>query len=128
MTLTAWVALTDVPAEQGCLQFLTASHEEHGAPIDGDLLDARPELRWRPRVSVPLRAGDCTFHHCWLVHGAGPNLTDHVRLSLATVYVDAASRYRPDPEMPYQDPVPNHEPEQPLDDRAYPRIGGRADV
>ncbi|MEH1129512.1 phytanoyl-CoA dioxygenase family protein [Micromonospora sp. CPCC 206061] len=39
-----------------------------------------PELAWQERVTVPLRAGDCTFHNAYLAHTATPNLTDDPRI------------------------------------------------
>ncbi|MFD0395290.1 phytanoyl-CoA dioxygenase family protein [Streptomyces nogalater] len=48
-----------------------------------------------PRVTVPLRAGDCTFHHARTVHSAGANSTDEPRLSTSAVYMDATAAYRP---------------------------------
>ncbi|MFI9403718.1 phytanoyl-CoA dioxygenase family protein [Nocardia sp. NPDC052316] len=127
-TLTAWVALVDVPVERGCLTFIPGSHElpqrEDAWFIDP--FDAHPELRWWPQVTVPLRAGDCTFHDARLVHSAGANETETARISLATVYMDAAATYNPAPagaEPTYQDEVPGIEPGQPFDTDRYPLIG-----
>ncbi|RDI42775.1 phytanoyl-CoA dioxygenase PhyH [Nocardia mexicana] len=125
VTLTAWVALVDVPVERGCMSFIPGSHRwPGGTPRDfTDPFDARPELRWWPRVTVPLRAGDCTFHHSALVHMAGANATDDVRISLATVYMDAEATYRPSSESPYQDDVSEIEPGRPMDLERYPLVG-----
>lgn len=128
VTLTAWVALVDVPVERGCLTFIPGSHQRPAGAVPGftEPLDDRPELRWWPRVSVPLRAGDCTFHHSFLVHGAGTNSAQVERISMATVYMDAEAVYRPDPAMGWQDEVPGHEPGQPFDADRYPAVGARA--
>ncbi|MGK8503446.1 phytanoyl-CoA dioxygenase family protein [Nocardia asiatica] len=124
VTLTAWVALVDVPVERGCLTFIPGSHRWPGdtLPVNEEPFDLRPELRWWPQVTVPLRAGDCTFHHSRLVHSAGANRTDTTRISLASVYMDAEAVYRPNPDSWYQDKVPDREPGQVLDGDRYPRL------
>ncbi len=124
VTLTAWVALVDVPVERGCLTFIPGSHRWPGdtLPVNEEPFDVRPELRWWPQVAVPLRAGDCTFHHSRLVHSAGANHTDSTRISLASVYMDAQAVYHPNPDSWYQDKVPDREPGQALDGDRYPRL------
>jgi len=117
VTLTAWVALVDVPVEKGCMTFASGSHRmvDFDAAPDlepadpADLPDdeamwaqmmnpfiAWPALEWAPRVTVPIRAGDCTFHHSRTAHCAGTNAGGSPRYSLASVYVDAAARHDPD--------------------------------
>ncbi|MFD0362699.1 phytanoyl-CoA dioxygenase family protein [Nocardia sp. GCM10030253] len=125
VTLTAWVALVDVPVERGCMTFIPGSHEwpDDTEPQFAEPFDARPELVWWPRTSVPLRAGDCTFHHSQVVHMAGANETDVARISLATVYMDADATYQPGLEVAYQDEVIGVEPGHPLDTVRYPRVG-----
>ncbi len=98
--LSAWVALVDVPATRGCMTFIPGSHRLDGRHRqdlrDADnLMRAAPELVWNPRVTVPLRAGDCTFHHCLTAHSATPNLTDVPRVAHVVVYMDAETRYDP---------------------------------
>ena len=97
VALTAWVALVDVPVERGCMSFVPGSHLLPPTDRATDAWDAyaRPEVRWLPRIAVPIRAGDCTFHHARAVHAAGANLTDRPRVSTTTVYMDADATYRP---------------------------------
>ncbi|MBF6328479.1 phytanoyl-CoA dioxygenase family protein [Nocardia transvalensis] len=125
VTLTAWVALVDVPVERGCLTFIPGSHHwpDGEEPTFDDPFERRPGLRWRPRVTVPLRAGDCTFHHARLIHLAGTNETDVDRISLTSVYMDADAVFRPRQGSGYQDHVPDLEPGQPLNTDRYPRVG-----
>lgn len=97
-SLTAWVALVDVPVERGCMSFLPGSHEHTGLRRQDlrdreDLFRADPELRWHARVTLPLRAGDCTFHNSYTGHMAGPNSTDDPRFGYAIIYMDAETRY-----------------------------------
>jgi phytanoyl-CoA hydroxylase len=125
--LTAWVALVDVPVERGCMTFLPGSH------LDGDfvsvdlenataLFDALPHLRWWPRVTVPLRAGDLTFHHGLTAHAATPNLTDEPRVAHAVIYMDADTRYSGTRHV-VTDPL-GLEPESPFAHDLFPRVPG----
>jgi len=128
------VALVDVPVERGCLTFLPGSHRRGGPErIDitglnlaalgreqarSYLFDHWPELRWTPRVTVPLRAGDVTFHHRRTAHSAGANHTPQDRVSMLITYTDADASYMP---IPGHDPLP-YQPGQPLPNERYPRV------
>lgn len=119
ITLNAWVALVDVPVERGCLTFLPGSHLR-GWPERIDITGINltdlareetqsyiygywPELQWVPRVIVPLRAGDVTFHHRRTAHAAGPNRTGDHRVSMLITYTGAEATYQP---LPGHDPLP----------------------
>jgi len=96
--LSVWVALVDVPVERGCMTFIPGSHMRRDLrPQDlsdsRDLLNIYPELTWAPRVTVPLRAGDCTFHHSYLAHMANANVTDVPRVAHITIYMDADTTF-----------------------------------
>lgn len=111
-SLSAWVALVDVPAPRGCMTFIPGSHLMEGRHRqdlrDADnLMRAAPELVWAPRVSVPLRAGDCTFHHSLTAHSASPNLTDDPRIAHVIVYMDVDTRYDPR-KRPVGEPLIEH--------------------
>ncbi|MBA6437041.1 phytanoyl-CoA dioxygenase family protein [Streptomyces sp. GMR22] len=123
--LTAWVALTDVPVERGCMTFIPGSHLRPDTPVTAEqarphLFSCPPELMWDPRAIVPLRAGDCTFHHEQVMHLAGPNHTDRPRVSLATVYMDANATFRTDALVAHDLGL---EPGAPLNDERFPLIG-----
>jgi hypothetical protein len=96
--LSAWVALVDVPVERGCMTFLPGSQNRTDLRAQ-DLTDAEdlfrvaPDLVWSRRVTIPLRAGDCTFHNAYTGHGATPNLTDDPRIAHVVIYVDAEATY-----------------------------------
>ncbi len=96
--ISAWIALVDVPVERGCMTFLTGSHgfNELRAQDLGDahsLFGIAPSLEWYERVTVPLRAGDCTFHHARCAHMAGSNETDVSRVAHTIIYTDASTRF-----------------------------------
>jgi len=91
--LSAWVALVDVPVERGCMSFIPGSHQRHDLRAidltDGrDLFTAAPDLEYQQRVTVPLHAGDCTFHNGFLAHTANANDTDEFRYAMVNIYVD----------------------------------------
>lgn len=96
--LTAWIALVDVPVERGCMTFIPGSQKRDNLRAQDlsnprDMFDLAPDLIWEPRVTVPLRAGDCTFHHGFTAHMATPNQTDLPRVAHAIIYMDAPTRY-----------------------------------
>jgi phytanoyl-CoA hydroxylase len=141
VTLTAWVALVDVPVEKGCMIFIPGSHLKIDLATGNAWtpMETWPWLQWEPRVTVPLRAGDCTFHHARVVHAAENNRTGEERISLATVYMDAESRHAPvswdseegeDWGVAYQDSQPSglasFEPGQPLRGERFPVVGSAA--
>ena len=97
-SITAWIALTDVPVERGCMCFLPGSHQKKNLPRqelndENSLFNLCPELRWSPRISVPLRAGACTFHHGRTAHYAHGNETDQYRIAHAIIFTDSETRF-----------------------------------
>jgi ectoine hydroxylase-related dioxygenase (phytanoyl-CoA dioxygenase family) len=97
-SLTAWIALVDVPVDRGCMSFIPGSHRltnvpRHELEHERGLFDLCPDLQWLPRISMPLRAGDCTFHHGRTAHYAGPNRTDVARIAHAIIYVDKTTTF-----------------------------------
>jgi len=96
--LSAWVALVDVPVERGCMTFLPGQH--HRGDIRAvdltdahDLMSVAPDLVWAERVTLPLRAGDVTFHHGLTPHTANANATDDPRFAHVVIYMDAEARF-----------------------------------
>jgi ectoine hydroxylase-related dioxygenase (phytanoyl-CoA dioxygenase family) len=96
--LSAWIALVDVPVEKGCMTFIPGSQAMTELPSqdlsdEHDLMRKSPELIWKPRVTVPLQAGDCTFHHARTAHMATSNFTDDPRVAHIVIYIDASTVY-----------------------------------
>lgn len=96
--ISAWIALVDVPPERGCMTFIPNTHGHEGlAPQDLEdpesLFEIRPEWRWAPRTTVPLRAGDCTFHHGRCAHRAQANRTGEPRVAHTAIFTDVSTRY-----------------------------------
>jgi phytanoyl-CoA hydroxylase len=97
-TLSAWIALVDVPVERGCMTFIPGSHTRTDLrPQDladsDDLFRVCPDLIWEPRVTVPLRAGDCTFHNGSCAHMALANETDETRFAHIIIYMDSETTF-----------------------------------
>lgn len=94
--VTAWLALTDATAENGCMEFLPGSHacgqlphragvvassvNRAGQAIVVDVDDAGA-------VHAPLRAGEFSLHHTLCLHRSQPNRSSGRRIGLAISYV-----------------------------------------
>lgn len=96
--ISAWIALQDVPVERGCMTFLPGSHRRTDLPMqnlgdDKSLFTLCPDLIWNERITVPLRAGDCTFHHGRCAHMATPNRLEAPRVAHVAIFMDAGVRY-----------------------------------
>lgn len=96
--ISCWIALCDVPVERGCMTFIPGSQKRTELPAQ-NLADANslfsicPELMWDERVTVPLKAGDCTFHHGRCAHMATPNFTDDPRVAHVVIFMDADTKF-----------------------------------
>jgi len=110
--ISCWIALCDVPVEKGCMSFIPG--QQHRSDLRAqDLLDNNslmemcPEMKWEPRVTHPLKAGDCTFHHGRAPHSANANMTDDPRVAHVMIYVDECTTYEKiDQAHPVTDPLP----------------------
>ena len=125
-TLSAWIALVDVPVERGCMTFIPGSQQyDNLRPQDlrnaHDFLSLAPDLTWTKRVTVPLRAGDCTFHSGLCAHMATPNFTDDPRIAHVVIFMDAESTYSGN-RHPVTDPL-NLTEGQLLDGEMFPHVG-----
>lgn len=124
-SLSAWIALVDVPVERGCMTFIPGVQGRRDLrPQDltneHDLMNLDPELRWKPRVTLPLRAGDCTFHHAYTPHMANSNVTDVARVAHIVIYMDADTIYNGNAH-PVTDPL-GLKPGQALDQELFPQV------
>ena len=93
-TVTMWMPLVDIPAEVGSMSFASGTHRL-GDVDAGDISD-ESEAAIEERISSgglpiathgPMAAGDATFHHGWVLHGAGPNPTETMRSVMTVIYV-----------------------------------------
>jgi phytanoyl-CoA hydroxylase len=123
--LSAWIALVDVPVERGCMTFIPGQHQRRDIrPTDiadaHDLFQAAPDLAYQPRITVPLRAGDVTFHNGYTPHTANANDTDELRLAHVNIYVDRDLHYNGHPHV-CTDPL-DLQPGTTLPDDAFPPV------
>ena len=124
-TLSAWIALQDTPVERGCMSFLTGSHEVEGLPSirltdqDGWKTE-NPDLEWCPQLTVPLQAGDATFHNGMIMHAAGANLTEEWRVAHVIIFADRKAVYSGQPHV-VTDPL-NLQAGQQMPDELFPPI------
>jgi len=96
--ISAWIALCDVPANKGCMSFIPKQHHRNDLATQNlsdprSLFTLAPELEYEPKVTLPLRAGDCTFHHGRTPHMAGANQTDEYRVAHVIIYMDRTTTF-----------------------------------
>ena len=89
--ITAWLAITDVNEENGCMRMWSGSHKEnfkdHKDTIDEDNLLTRGQtienVPMNETVPILLKPGQLSLHHPMTVHGSGPNLCKNKRIGFA---------------------------------------------
>ena len=89
--ITCQLMLDDSTVENGCVRFIPGI--DFGL-VNWDHLPTllTPDLLSR-EVSVPIRAGDATFHHSLALHCSGPNTTAQRRRGWSIHYASATTRY-----------------------------------
>lgn len=96
--VTAWLPLTNEFAENGCLHVIPGSHTMHFKPEQYDQLKFfRDDLPENQRListarPVALRRGDLLLFDARLLHCAGKNTSDSVKLSLVFTYKKRANQ------------------------------------
>lgn len=104
--LTAWIPLHDCPAELGPLVVLDGSHRWSHLLERSALSFHRKDMEGLARVvndlgfefkpvTMELKRGQFSLHHCRAIHGSYPNRSDRPRIALAVHLQDGANRYRP---------------------------------
>ena len=93
--LSAWIAIDDVSAENGCLHFVPGSHKyERLEPIklgvEGESIVDKMNAQGYDvpdPVTMEMASGGVTFHHGCTFHYAGPNETANPRRAFAIIYI-----------------------------------------
>ena len=97
--ITAWLALSDVTPESGCMRFVPGSHTNRIVPhedtfAENNLLSRGQEIAVDvdedAAVDVALRPGQLSLHHGRMFHASGPNRSDDRRIGFAIRYITPA--------------------------------------
>ncbi|MCZ7648904.1 MAG: phytanoyl-CoA dioxygenase family protein [Planctomycetota bacterium] len=99
-TVTCWIALDDVTADQGPMVFMAGSHRlglfelpRHISGNNEEKPDLPEELGLR-EVPALLKAGEVSFHHGKTLHGSGMNHSPRWRKGLVSHAISSACTYR----------------------------------
>ena len=99
--VSAWLALSPVTRENGCMRFVPGSHldglVDHEDTFDkANILtrgqEAAVPIDERKVVHVELAPGQASFHHGKLLHASAPNHSDERRIGLAINYIAPSVR------------------------------------
>ena len=93
--VTAWIALSDVSVEAGCMRFMPGSHKgglvaHHATFAEDNLLSRGQEIAdvdEDKAVHGPLKPGQMSLHHGRCFHASGQNQSNDRRIGLAIRYV-----------------------------------------
>ena len=97
--ITAWLALSEVNIESGCMRFLPGSHHQkllpHRDTFDANNLLSRgqkvaAQVDEKEAVDVVLRPGQLSLHHGRIFHASGPNRSERERIGLAFRFLTPA--------------------------------------
>ena len=100
--VTAWLALTDATAENGCMEFLPGSHHRGQLPHQAGVVAASVNRAGQAvvgdvddtsAVHAPLSAGEFSLHHTLCLHRSQPNRSSGRRIGLAISYVPTDVRH-----------------------------------
>ncbi len=95
-TVTVWLAIDDVSAENAAMQVIPGTHRlgqlpfTYSRPEEGNVLDQTIQsldVFAEPPVSLEMRAGQISLHTDWLLHGSEPNRSRHRRCGLTMRFV-----------------------------------------
>ena len=104
--VTAWVALTEATADNGCMRFALGTHKLRLVVHDNtyapdNMLShgqtARIDVENWSQVDVALQPGEMSLHHALLAHGSGPNATQSDRVGICIRYLPGRIHYSEGP-------------------------------
>ncbi len=114
--LTVWIGLDESTPANGCVHYIPGSHRWDLLPITGlsgdmhaiqSVLNDQQWEQFQQPVAVPLRSGQCVFHHPLTIHGSFANLTDVPRrATVINMIQDGVCSTTPDPLLKGVDPIP----------------------
>jgi non-heme Fe2+,alpha-ketoglutarate-dependent halogenase len=94
---TAWVALSDSMAANGCMRAVPAPSRRDPRPLVGERPSGRPGhqaggVDEGEVVEVRLRAGEMSLHDADILHGSAANLSDEKRVGFVIRFVTPQTR------------------------------------
>lgn len=101
-TLTLWIPLDDVTAENGPMTFIPGSHKDHKlyshSWVEGDnktinLVCDSEHFDEATREDLILNAGQVSYHDVYMIHGSAANRTDKRRAAFIVRLMPATSFY-----------------------------------
>lgn len=106
--VTAWLALSDVSVQAGCMRFIPGSHrngivDHHDTFAGANLLSRGQEIAGIDENLAepgPLKPGEMSLHHGRCFHASAPNRSDDRRIGVAIRYVTPEVR-QPDMSRDY---------------------------
>jgi len=117
--LTCWIGLDDADEENGCLFYVPGSHRWPLLPVTGlagdmeaiqSVLDEEQKAAFKP-IPIPLKRGECAFHHPLLVHGSYDNKSERSRRAVVlNVVRDGVCSDSDEPLLAGVPPVPKGQP------------------
>ena len=94
--VTAWIALSDVTPQSGCMRFVPGSHKREIVPhkdtfADDNMLSRGQEIavdvNEDEAVDIVLKPGQMSLHHGRIFHASGPNRSVDRRIGVAIRYM-----------------------------------------
>lgn len=98
----SWTAMEHIDGQNGCLVAFPGTHRkgilyQHEYPQwEGGVNKAYHGIRGvddQPKVELHMEKGDTVFFHPLLIHGSGPNMTQHFRKAISCHYASSECRY-----------------------------------
>jgi len=99
LAIGMWMPIVDCESNMGTIRFVKGSHKYgdlKGASIGKDSKFFFDSFIKKEKLEIiefeSCKAGDCTFHFGWTVHGAKQNLSDLVREAMVITYFANGTR------------------------------------
>lgn len=113
--LSCWIGLDDSTRENGCVQYVPASHRWNLLPVTGladdmeaiqSVLSEQQKAEFKP-VAIELKKGEASFHHPLMVHGSFENRVDRPRrAAVINVFADGVVSASDQPPLEGVPPIP----------------------
>lgn len=100
--VSAWIALSPVTTESGCMSFVPGSHSmgqlDHRAHSDAKILNTGGQqltgsFDRSAAIPAPLAPGEFSLHHTLTIHHSPANNSDDRRIGFAVSYIPAHCRH-----------------------------------